>query len=191
MSVSVNNSGGGSSGVTNLDAFVTIADEQTVIGAKTFSSPVTVNNDITATGTITGSKVYNAVWNDYAEWFEKGNLNETLEPGDICVWDGNGVTKCSTPNDSSVIGVYSDSYGHILGGEELTNMEDNKKKFAPIGLKGRVKCKVVGETKIGDLIVTYKDGIGIVDNNAQLNQIVGKCLENNSDINAKKVLILV
>ena len=177
---------------------VDLSSAQTIGGAKTFSadlaasSNLTVGGNITATGTITGSKVYNAVWNDYAEWFEKDNEEEIFTPGEICIWTGNGVTKSTKANDKAAVGIVSDSYGHILGGEELEDMEDNNKKFVPIGLKGRVKCKVTGPVEIGDLIVTSDiTGVGIVNNNANNGIIIGKALENSNDTGIKEIIVLI
>ena len=36
---------------------------------------------------------------------------------------------------------------HCYTKEELENMEDNNKEFVPIGLAGRVKCKVIGKVE--------------------------------------------
>ena len=145
-----------------------------------------------STGGLYATKVYNAVWNDYAEWFEKENIKEKFEPGDIVIWKNKGVTKCYSNNDSCVVGICSNTYGHIIGGEELDDMEDNKNKFVPIGLKGRVKAKVIGEVKTGDLIVTSDfKGCGKVNNNAQQNQIVGKSLESSENKKVKLITILI
>lgn len=145
-----------------------------------------------STGGLYATKVYNAVWNDYAEWFEKENIEEKFEPGDIVTWKNKGVTKCYSNNDSCVVGICSNTYGHIIGGEELNDMEDNKNKFVPIGLKGRVKAKVIGEVKTGDLIVTSDfKGCGKVNNNAQQNQIIGKSLESSKNKKVKLITILI
>ena len=158
----------------------------------TANANLNVGGNIVATGTITGSKVYNATWNDYAEWFEKNNIEEIFEPGDICVWFNNGVIKSSKACDKAVIGIVSNTYGHILGGKELENMEDNNKEFVPIGLAGRVKCKVIGKVEVGDLIVTSNiPGIGIVNNEACLNQVIGKALENSNEDSLKQITILL
>ena len=71
-------------------------------------------------------------------------------------------------------------------------MEDNNKEFVPIGLAGRVKCKVIGKVEIGDLIVTSNiPGAGIVNNEACLNQVIGKALENSNEDNLKQITILL
>ena len=183
---------------TALNTKVDLSSAQSIAGEKTFSDNLTANanlnvgGNIVATGTITGSKVYNATWNDYAEWFEKNNIEEIFEPGDICVWFNNGVTKSSKACDKAVIGIVSNTYGHILGGKELENMEDNNKEFVPIGLAGRVKCKVIGKVEVGDLIVTSNiPGTGIVNNDACLNQVIGKALENSNEDSLKQITILL
>lgn len=123
----------------------------------------TRSGDIAARGSISASKVYNAVWNDYAELFERG---EKTEPGDIIALDSSAPKEQYVKADSSskrVIGVHSDTYGHLIGGEHLTNFEDNFKKFIPIGLAGRVNVKVKGKVSIGDYIVPSDEkGIGRV-----------------------------
>lgn len=145
-----------------------------------------------STGELTATKIYNAVWNDYAEWFEREDESEVIEPGDVCVWTGNGVSKSSKSNDKAMVGVCSDSYGHILGGEALENMEDNNRKFVPIGLKGRISVNVIGEVEIGDLLVTSDiPGCAEVNNDAPQNCIIGKALQGSNDINKKKITVLI
>lgn len=151
------------------------------------------NGNIQTPGTITGSKVYNAVYNDYAEWFERKDKNEILEPGDIVVSNNNTYTKSTKAYQSTVVGVYSDSYGHIVGGEKLDNMEDNIEKFIPLGLSGRVDVKVIGSIKEGDLIVSSDiPGVGMKMENFIPGTIIGKAVEdkNNEEIGKVKILIM-
>lgn len=157
-------------------------------GTYNFTSLITMNP---STGDITAHKVYNAVYNDYAEWFEKDDYNDTFEAGDVCVWTGNGVKKSSSERDTTVVGVVSNNYGHILGGEEIPYMENNNKKFVPIGLAGRVDVKVYGEIEIGDLLVAGENGCATVDNNAKPNMIIGKALDNSYGKNPKKIQMLI
>lgn len=139
---------------------------------------------------ITADKIYGAVWNDYAEWFEKENIEDEFEVGDICSWKENGVV-LSEYSDINVIGVVSNTYGHILGGNPLEDMEENNKNFVPIGLIGRVKVKVIGSVNKGDLIISAGGGIGQVNNEASNQQIVGKALESSDDKEIKLITILI
>lgn len=154
----------------------------------TLTGPL-VGTTITA-DVITANKVYGAIWNDYAEWFEKENVNDTFDFGDICSWNENGVV-LSSPFDVRVVGVVSNTYGHILGGFPLADMEENSKHFVPIGLTGRVNVKVKGTVKVGDLIISAGNGIGKVDNNASIQQVVGKALESSNDESVKLITVLI
>lgn len=110
----------------------------------------------------TAARVYNAVWNDYAEWFPRGG--ET-EPGDVVAID------LSRPGElyvrahegcTCVVGVHSDEYGHIVGGEQPPMGMDfndyNMVKFIPVALAGRVRVKFVGPAKRGVRVVPAADG---------------------------------
>ena len=111
---------------------------------------MTVNGAITSKSTITGTKVYNAVFNDYAEFFEKG---EETEVGDIIAMDMSSDEEryIKATSASHIVGVHSDTYGHILGGD--ISIEESEKTHIPVGLVGRVKTKIVGEIEKGDLVV--------------------------------------
>lgn len=115
------------------------------------SETFNVGGGIIATGDITGDRVFNAWWNDYAEFFERG---EETEVGDIVALDEGSdeerYVKASKENPF-VVGVHSDTYGHILGGNG--SIEESEKTHIPVGLVGRVKTKIVGGVKKGDFIV--------------------------------------
>ena len=163
-------------------------DNKLDLTGGTLTGPL-VGTTITA-DTITANKVYGAIWNDYAEWFEKENVNDTFDFGDICSWNENGVV-LSSPSDVRIVGVVSNTYGHILGGFPLADMEENSKHFVPIGLTGRVNVKVKGTVKVGDLIISAGNGIGKVDNNASIQQVVGKALESSNDESVKLITVLI
>ena len=154
----------------------------------------TRNGDLQAKGNITANVVYNAVWNDYAELFEKG---EDTEPGDIICLDTSSPTEQYIKADSSskrVIGVHSDTYGHLIGGEKLENFEDNFEKFIPIGLAGRVNVKVKGKVELGDYIVPSEEkGIGRAYNKDidDRDLIIGYLVEtdNREDVRRLKMFI--
>ena len=162
---------------------IVIVDESNNELMKANTSGITTN-------TVTANKVYGAVWNDYAEWFEKENVQDKFEVGDICSWNENGVV-LATSDDANVIGVVSNTYGHILGGNPLADMEENHKNFVPIGLVGRVKVKVIGEVNRGDLIVSAGSGIGQVNNEASIGHVIGKALESSNEKNVKIITVLI
>ena len=110
---------------------------------------------LATSGTFTAGKVYNAVWNDYAELFERGSKTE---PGDIVMLDIDSDKEqycIAKRNSGPVIGVHSDTYAQLIGGEKVPDGQDtdhyvyNAPRFIPIGLAGRVKVKVTGNVKKG------------------------------------------
>lgn len=137
------------------------------------------------------TRVYNAVYNDYAEYFEKGD--KTVEPGDVVVCsdaNDNEYVKSNGAYSNLVVGVCSDSYGHILGGEGLNSDDDN---FIPLGLSGRVNVKVTGDVNKGDLLVTSDiPGVAMKSEQYIPGTVIGKALESHvgNQINRIKMLIM-
>ena len=72
------------------------------------------------------SKVYNAVWNDYAECRKA----ETLEPGRVVIEDASGEMKLSSKRLQPGGSIISDTYGHSMGYTEECK--------TPVAVAGRV-----------------------------------------------------
>lgn len=146
-------------------------------------------------GSLTAAKVYNAIFNDYAEFFERGD--ENVEPGDIVALeeeDGETERYVRAKKDSKVIvGVCTDEFAHIIGGEEIEGedpIEGNMKKFIPVSLMGRVHVKVTGPVEPGDNIVISdtEPGVGMAAPQNTSKMIVGTALTKNKN---GKVRIMV
>lgn len=94
--------------------------------------------------TVNGGRVFNAVYNDYAENYYKDNVMEIVEPGDIiCVDDKTQkYRKVREISDLKlVVGVCSDTYGFLLGGDENMSKEQMALEYIPVGVSGRVYVK--------------------------------------------------
>lgn len=145
------------------------------------SNILNLSGNFVASGTITGSRVYNAVYNDYAEWYEKDDINEEFKPGDVIELNPKTgkYRKSSSTACKFVVGVCSDTYGIIVGGDNLENMKDNSKKFIPVGISGRVYTKVIGEINPGDLLTSSIDGYAmkVSPDKVIAGTIIGKALE--------------
>ena len=147
-----------------------------------------------ATGALTATKVYNAVYNDYAEYFPKG---EETEPGDIIMLDINSDKEQyikAIKHKGRVVGVHSDTYGHILGGENPVDCIDfeeyNNKYYIPVGLCGRCYVKVIGKINKGDFIVPSEiAGIGRAYNKDldDRNDIVGFIVETDDRVDIRRL----
>lgn len=106
---------------------------------------------------VEGNKVTSAVWNDYAELFERGSKTE---PGDLIALDVTADKEqytLATKSNNRVVGVHTDEYGFLIGGEQQPETQDylqhNLPRFIPVGLCGRCHVKLKGTCKRGDYLV--------------------------------------
>lgn len=121
--------------------------------------------DITATGDIRANKVYNAVYNDLAEFMEKADRTEDIKAGDVVYFTSDGkVTKKVDMNALAGIVSSEDTYGLALGGDKL---EDDEK--VPVALAGRVYLNIEEDIDIkpGDLLAIDYEGkiIRVIEEN--------------------------
>ena len=138
---------------------------ETVAGAKTFSSALTVSvtteSSSTATGAVKisgglgvakniyGAKVYNAVWNDYAECRQA----DIVDAGYCVVETENGVMTKSTERLQAGCKLTSDTFGTCMG-------ETDKAK-TPIAVAGRVLAypfRNINEYRLGDAVCSAPNG---------------------------------
>lgn len=179
----------------------------TGIGGQTYSWGVWDNNRsavawrVDQNGYTYASRQYSAVYNDYAEWFPRG---EDTEPGDIIALDINSDTEQyikATINDKKIVGVHSNEYANLIGGEELPKdckeefYDYNLKKYIPVGLVGRCRVKVIGPVSKGDdIIPTDIPGVGrawneSTDSDRLLRKSVGFAVESSTDPAVKLIRV--
>ena len=180
----------------NIKGDLTVNDGKVIIGTISNINYdnmelFNVGGSIIATGDITGDRVFNAWWNDYAEFFEKG---QETEVGDFIALDESSeeekYVKATKGKNDFVVGVHSNTYGHILGGRDT--IEESEKTYIPVGLVGRVYAKITGEIKKGDYVVLsnipgvgrkyYPDLDDAID-------IIGGAVESSNDKEIKLVKI--
>lgn len=108
----------------------------------------------TSTGEITDGcirshgKIYNAVWNDYADFWDLKPGTRPL-PG-LCYSDyGEGLELPKKEGDSSIIGIYSNTFGQGMG---------DRKGAIPIAVAGFCLAYVDTTYKSGTLLTNAKDG---------------------------------
>lgn len=161
-------------------------------GNVSTNGTITSQGNITSEGDITGRRVFNAVWNDYADAVRKRPGCETT-PGDIiCICKDSCFYEPSSKNNKCVVGVHSDTFGHLLGGQGQS-IEEVLEDHIPIAVSGNVLVKVIGRVSKGDFITVSRfKGVG---KKAGLftkrGTIVGKSLEDNSKPGIKRVLMQV
>lgn len=151
--------------------------------------------DLVVTGTVQASRVFNAVWNDYAELYKKDDPEVEVEPGTvICKVKGKDTYAPSTyENRKLVVGVVSDSYGHLLGGSPKKSVEENLKEYVPVAVSGRVYVKLAPRCTVeeGDLLsVSGFEGRVVACQNPTPGTVVGKALESSGYENPKDKILM-
>lgn len=117
----------GTSGQNQLFAGNTVVNGTFAVGGSSYNNSefkVDSNGNVSTTGTITGSKVYNAVYNGFGEIFRK-DKNEVIEYGDVvCIREDGLAHKVSSEQDlDTVIGICSDTIGVQMGGKDIPKDE--------------------------------------------------------------------
>lgn len=96
-----------------------------------------------------GTRLYNAVWNDFAEYRQ----GETMEGGRAVYDDGTGIMKITTKRLQPAARIISDTFGMAVG-------ESDKAK-TPIGVSGRVLAypyKNRTKYNVGDAVCAAPNG---------------------------------
>lgn len=101
--------------------------EHFAVGGSTYNNSefkVDASGNLNTSGTITGSKVYNAVYNGFGEIFRK-DKNEVIEYGDVvCIREDGLAHKVTTEQDlNTIIGICSNTIGVQMGGKDIPKDE--------------------------------------------------------------------
>ena len=145
------NTGGGSYNTITIDKALGISfstggkftpNSSTALGGTT---PLSYN------GYFYAERVYNAIWNDIADFFEVPNEVE-VEFGRAYVIDENGDARISNAYmEEGIIGIASDTYGYGLGKKDIANE-------IPIGVAGIVLAFVDQEYRVGTPLTVGPNG---------------------------------
>ena len=180
---------------------VDIADSALPLTGGTLTGQVNFGSGsyyVKADGTANFRTVTGAVYNDYAEFFPRG---EATEPGDIVALDLSSDHESyikATATSKIVAGVHSDEYAMLIGGDKVDDgnyVEKNIEKYIPVSLCGRVFCKCVGKIHRGDTIVVSDiPGVGrakLPNDYVENTQIVGYAVDEDMNEEIRRVRIRV
>lgn len=155
------------------------------------------SGNVVLTGTLTATQVFNAVYNDYAEFFPRG---EDTERGDIIACDETRTREQyvkATDKSQCVVGVHSEEFAQIIGGLQVEEgkgvMETNIRQFIPVAMAGRVHVKYFGKAIVGTKVVPSEiPGVGRAwQEGDSLDHVVGRIVEPDTRQDVRLVKILV
>lgn len=127
---------------------------QAIIGGGTTPSktpsttPADYDLKLAVNGDMIANRVFNAVWNDLAEYRPvKTGVEKT--PGKVYVMTDTGLELSSKKGQLGTVGIYSDTFGYALGSGDNT---------IPIGISGWVLAYVDQKYPIGTALVSGANG---------------------------------
>lgn len=116
------------------------------------------DGNLNTKGEITADKVWNAVWMDLAECWDKDN-SYRFSYNIAVVQTKNGIKPSEKRAEKGSVGVISDTYGYVLNSGNFDPKNFEGSKSLPIAIAGRVKVVYKGKIEIGEEVVSYKDGM--------------------------------
>ena len=146
-----------------------------------FGDTLNTNNHLGVT--IVGGRVYNAVYNDFAETYEKDNINEIAQVGELISLNpetGKYVV-CEGYENNLVVGVQSTSYAFLAGGNRVNKTQDVidlENEYFTVGIAGKVWTRVDNAPIVpGDLLISSTEkGKATVSKSKTHGTIIGKAL---------------
>ena len=147
---------------------------------------------VTNTGYLYATRVYNAVYNDYAECFDNTDLDYDKVKNRIVEITDDDKVRLGSNNSIRVVGVVSDSYGHMLGGTE-EEIENGKK--IPVGIAGKLYVDskdIVDINNIGKFVGSDDEGYAkVLSDDFKSGTVVGKIIGINEETNQYKLLLVL
>ena len=119
---------------------------------------------------------------DLAEVYE---ADAEYDIGTVVIFGGDKeITVSSMGNDTRVAGVISENPAYLMN-DDATGL--------PVALLGKVKCKVVGIVKKGDMLVTHSQHPGVArkSGDPSVGAVIGKALEEYDSIEIGTINIVV
>jgi hypothetical protein len=163
---------------TNITAVGEVRGADGKFTSSVVTPLLTTGSAVTA-GTVVGNwslgsgSRFQATYADLAEYYEG---DREYEPGTVLVFGGDKeVTTTNIFGDRRIAGVVSETAAYIMN-------KDCPGIKVCLALQGRVKVKILGQVKKGDMIVSSaKAGFAIVNNDPKPGTIIGKAIENKED----------
>jgi len=147
---------------------------------------------VTSDGYLYATRVYNAVYNDYAECFDNTNLDYDKVKNRIVEITDDDKVRLGSNNSIRVVGVVSDSYGHMLGGTE-EEIENGKK--IPVGIAGKLYVDskdIVDINNIGKFVGSDDEGYAkVLSDDFKSGTVVGKIIGIDKENNRYKLLLVI
>ena len=120
----------------------------------------------------------------YADLAENYQADADYEVGTVLSLGGDWeVTQSNADMDRRIIGVVSTAPAYLM------NSEQQGSHVTPVALTGRVPCKVTGNIKAGDMLVSNGDGTARAEEAPRMGSVIGKALSDSEGTNVIEVVV--
>lgn len=134
----------------------------------TINKPLDAGNyDITTTGEFRGT----ATSARYADLAENYQADAQYEPGTVLEFGGEFEVTVAEDSTRRIAGVVSTNPAYLMNSELVGN------NVVSVALQGRVPCKVRGNIKKGDMLISSGSGFARPSSDPALGSVIGKALE--------------
>ena len=165
----------GSYSNSNVASYLPTYTGQVGTGAATFyganlttGSNVTAGN-ITGNWTLSAGSKLEATYADLAEYYES---DQHYEPGTVLAFGGDKEVTIADDGTTKVAGIVSTNPAYVM------NSACRGEHTVALALQGRVPCKVRGNIKKGDMLISAGYGFARPASSPVTGTVIGKSLEN-------------
>ncbi len=116
----------------------------------------------------------------FADLAEKYLGDVSYEPGTVLEFGGDKEVTLASAETVRVAGIVSTNPGFIMN-NDLAAVVTQGERTIILALTGRVPCKVKGQVRKGDLMISAGDGYAKASTNPTIGQVIGKALENSDE----------
>lgn len=153
-------------GGTNNPAFVPGTTDSISIGTSTIRWKNVYANIFYGTATSA----------QYADLAENYSADAEYDPGTVVMFGGDREITIAEEDTSKIAGVISENPAYLM------NSTLSADYVATLALQGRVKCKIIGEVKKGDMLISAGGGYAKACENPKIGQVIGKSLEDSDGL---------
>ena len=107
----------------------------------------------------------------YADLAENYLADKVYKPGTVLEFGGENEVTLATTGSKKVAGIVSENPAYLM------NSNLKGKTVVALALIGRVKCRVKGPIKKGDMLISAGKGFAKAEENPKLGTVIGKAIE--------------
>jgi phage tail protein X len=155
--------------ITSVGTLTSLNVSGQIINANITTGASSTPGNLTGTWTLSSGSTLQATYADLAEYYESDRI---YEPGTVLAFGGDKEVTVAEDATTKVAGIVSTNPAYVM------NTACEGEHIVALALQGRVPCKVRGNIKKGDMLVSAGNGFARPSPFPILGTVIGKSLEN-------------